>query len=998
MKLSLTAFLLTLCGSWGAYAQSVAGSSAVTGFVLEDASSGLPEATVTVVNVSLGLRRQAGTTDDGVFYISALPPAAGYHLKIVRKGFVDWESSEFELAVGQSRTFRIEMQREGAPATIVKVPALSPDQSDESTWIDPVRANSLPSSGRLLDPLVLTAPAVTLESTTGRIAFQAVTGANAFLQDGVVTTSGYFGERRGIAGPTTRDTTQEFRVHAATYPAEFGRAMGGVVDAVTSSGGNQFHGAGFEYLRNSGYNAESKFAPGVSLLGKRIQSGANFGGPIRHDRLFFFANLESLTGHFQGVNQITSPALATSNCAATVAQCAAAVRFIQSQTNVVAPFSEHWTGGLARIDYRPSESNSFNFTFSAKNARSPEEVRQQLVAPNGGLLGIGDSTERMRYAKAGWTATLSPGSVNELRLGLVEDRYFEPASRSTVSNSGVALTVAGATLGSVHPTPASLNEKRYQLVENLTMTAGTHTVRLGADLSKTRDYLNRLDYSGAYTYPTLTAFAQDFSGGSSRSYTSFTQQFGDAVRRIPYREVALYGQDTWRAGPSFAVTFGVRWEKTSLPKVPVTNPNYYQTGSIPSSNNAVSPRFGLTYAIGERTTFRAGFGFFYAPYTGQSIDALLNGNGLSQTSITVNPNQNAAVVFPRTLTFGTSGLGVSNLMYAANKLRNPHSQQATLALERRVARATTITASLISGHAVKLWTGTDVNLTTPVKAATYTIYNPNGSISSTYNMIMWTARENSNYAHIYSVDNGGWSWYNAGVIELRERLGHGLDLQASYTWSHATGTNTGPMVNGVFPLTSIPRDFTADKGNLPTDQRHRAVINWTWESNLLRNDSWIARFLINGWQISGIASLASGLHETPTVLVSGNQFSSFTMDYFNSLNGSGGWARVPFQAVGSLSTDPQRNLDARLARNFPFTERVKGVLAFEVFNVFNRQTITGVNGVAYTAMPLLTGTNVNGPYAGTLRPVAGGAAGNASNSFPDGTSARRAQLALKVIF
>jgi hypothetical protein len=286
-----------------------------------------------------------------------------------------------------------------------------------------------------------------------------------------------------------------------------------------------------------------------------------------------------------------------------------------------------------------------------------------------------------------------------------------------------------------------------------------------------------------------------------------------------------------------------------------------------------------------------------------------------------------------------------------------------------------------------------------VRAATYPIYSASGSVAGSYNMNMWTSKNDANYAHIYSLGNSGWSWYNAGVLDVRHRMKSGLDLQASYTWSHGTGTNTGPLADGVFPLTSVPGDFNSDKGNLPTDQRHRAVASWTWESRLLRSRSWMAKYLVNGWQVSGIATMESGLHATPTTLLTGNQFSTFPMVYFSSLNGSGGWARVPFQPVGSLSTDPRQNLDARIARSIPFTEAIKGVIGFEVFNIFNNQPITGVNTIAYTAVTTLTSPNLaNSPYTGALRPVAGLGSGNASSSFPDGTSARRAQLSLRIEF
>ena len=125
-----------------------------------------------------------------------------------------------------------------------------------------------------------------------------------------------------------------------------------------------------------------------------------------------------------------------------------------------------------------------------------------------------------------------------------------------------------------------------------------------------------------------------------------------------------------------------------------------------------------------------------------------------------------------------------------------------------------------------------------------------------YTTNMWTAKNDGKYAQIFAVGNSGAAWYRAAAVELRQRMSHGLSLQASYTWSHATGTNTGPLYANVIPVTSTPDGSLSDKGNLPTDQRQRAVFNWTWQPTVTHSDSPIARFLANGWQFSGIAALA----------------------------------------------------------------------------------------------------------------------------------------------
>jgi hypothetical protein len=972
-----------------ARSQAVSGAGAVTGIVLESGADGMPEATVTVSNSALGVRRQAVTTDDGAFNIAGLPPGAGYQLKIERKNFANWESKEFDIGVGQTRTFRIDLERAkattDADVETISTPVVE-NQTGITTWLDPARMKSLPSDQRRLEPLVLQAPMTSLESATGRIAFLGEARSNSFLSDGINTTNGYFGEMPRIGGSLTQDSTQELRVLSATYPAEFGRAMGGVVDAVTQSAPNNFHGGIYDYFRPADWEATSRFAPGQDMLRKRNQGGVNFGGPILKDRLMFFGIVESMTDRFNALNQLSTPTLAASNCTASAAQCAAAVKSIQTQTGLLAPFRDHWTSGLGQIDYVRSQANTVNLEFRATNATTPFEAEQQRIAPNGGLIGLQNSTNDTRYGKLGWTSTPTPSSVNELRLGVVENRYFEPPSAS-----GPAITVAGASVGAAHPNYTALNEHRYQLVDHLTMASGSHTVRIGADLARTRDELNWLDSAGTYNYPTLSAFAQDFSGGTTRSYTNFTQQFGNAIRQVPYKELAAYAQDTWKAVPRVDVTVGVRWDKAFLPQPAVTNPDYYQTGTIPSSNIAFAPRISLAYRFSDSTVLRVGYGWFYAPYTGQQLDSLLNGNGLTETSVTVNPNQTNAPIYPKVLTFGTSA-NSSNLMYPISKLRNPHTQQTSLAIEHQISRQTTVTFSLVESRATKLWTANDINLTAPVKSATYPILDASGANVGSYSTSIWTNRNDSRFAHIWEVGNGAWSRYDAANVEFRRRMSHGLSVQALYTWSHATGLNTGPMVGGVFPLVSIPLSAAVDKSELPTDQRHRAVFNWMWQPVLLSGNSWMARYLVNGWQLSGIASVASGLPVTPTVLLTGNQFSTLTMAYFDTLNGSGGWNRVPFQNVGSLRTEGQRNVDARLGRSIPITERIQGAVAFEAFNLFNTQRITGVNTIAYTAVASLATGLINGPYSGVLKPVSGVGQGNAASP------ARQLQMSFRLNF
>ena len=265
MRTGIRVFILVSACAIGAWAQAVAGAGAVSGFVLETPSDGMPQATVTLSNTALGVRRVAITTDEGAFDIPALPPGTGYTVKVERKEFANWESAGFEVAVGQTRVFRIEMKKEEASANVdvdSVTSRVENNQTGITTWVAPLQTDSLPSSQRRIDPLVLLAPAVTADNATGRIVFRGEASSNSFLNDGITTTSGYFGERPGIAGPLTLESTQELQVLSGTFPAEFGRAMGGVVNAVTPSGTNSYHGAGYYDLRPSSIQRDERFAPG----------------------------------------------------------------------------------------------------------------------------------------------------------------------------------------------------------------------------------------------------------------------------------------------------------------------------------------------------------------------------------------------------------------------------------------------------------------------------------------------------------------------------------------------------------------------------------------------------------------------------------------------------------------------------------------------------------------------------------------------------------------
>jgi hypothetical protein len=983
-------------------AQATAGSGTITGTIRDVYGDGIPDTDVLIVNQALGFERAISTTDDGVFTAAALIPASGYKLKVSRKGYVDWESGEFSVLVGQTVSFNLGLQAESAASRVQERPAALLDNNTVGVTspITMRQTDLLPLEQRRLDTLALLAPGVESDADSNRLSFLGQTFSNAILTEGVLTSNTYFTNNSVSRAVSTNqfsaDALQELQVVNADPSMEFGHAMNGTVNAVTRSGGAGYHGTAYEYLRLPGLTAVGQDAFGQKLLRGQNQTGASVGGPIPvlDGKLHFFTNFEVLNGRFDAWNRISNPLLADStgatvspaNCKATTLQCANAIKFIQSQMNVLQTLSQRWINGLAKVDYRLNQSNSFSFEYGLMNSMSPNGLQVANAVSEGGLLGMQNTRDDSRFGKANYILSFQPSVVNELRIGLSQEHIFEPASTSSLSTGDVGISLAGATIGASNPNSSRVSEHRYSLVDNLTMTGGNHTLEVGIDMSKTDYFVNQLDSAGYYTYASLTNFATDLSV-PGRNYTLFTQSFGDPRRRLPEADYAFYGQDTWKATRKLTVTFGLRWEKPVVPQPVDQNTSYYQTGSIASPNLDLIPRVGVAYMVDRKTVVRAGYGFFFAPFTGQFLDALFLGNAIYQTNLVINPTLANAVLFPKVVSsLPAAPSGTADVMYSSSKLRNPHSQRATVSIERELTSSTTLSASFIDNRGYKLWTATDTNLATPTKTGTYTIDDANGNKVGTFTTPIYTAKNDGNYAHIYDVENGGSSWYNALAVELRHRMSRDLTVQASYTLSHAIDDVAGPLVMGGIPLITSDPAYTTNRADSATDRHQQLAINAVWSPNFSHSDSFVARYLINGWQFSTIGTLGSSLPETPTVVASGQQLSGITPAFPTTIDGSGAWDRVPFYSVDSLRTGAMYNWNARFTRTIPFSERIKGSLMFEVFNILNSQWTTGVNTLAFTAV------------SGVLKPVPGVGAANASVSYPYGTNARNCQVAFRVTF
>lgn len=990
-------------------AQSVAGLASITGVVRDASGAVVPSATVNVVNESKGLKRTLTTNDSGLFAAPALVPAEGYGIQVVANGFANYEAKNITLNVGQQLDLAIALAVAGS-ATQVNVvdelPVVESQKSGVSQVVDSKQIQNLPINGRRVDSFVLLTPGVVADGAFGLVSFRGIAGGNSFLTDGNDTTNQFYNENAGrtrISSQISQDAVQEFQVLTNGYSAEFGRASGGVINTVTRSGSNDLHGTGYWFFRNRTLNARDRFAT-TNPPEWRHQMGASLGGAIKKDKLFYFFNTELTRRNFPALNRLISAALTDGNgnfnaaCTAGAERCAAAQRYILRNSPVLIPRTSDSELGFLKLDYRLNDRQSLSASFNYLRWVSPNGIQTQAVLTNNNAASNNaDSTVRTRYGRLAWTSVPTNTMVNEVRYGWFKDRLFDDVNNALVpaATGRLGVTVGGSPVGTAIDYPRlNPSEQRHQIADTLTWTVQKHTLKIGGDFVSTQDYLNILrNQFGSYNYANFNAFALDFTGNSTgaRNWQSYTQTFGNPILDFTTKDVSFFIQDQWRVAQKLTVNMGVRYEYSALPQPTQVNPDYPQTGRVRSPKGNFGPRVGVAYSLNDKTVVRAGAGLFYARFQGSLLQTLFFNNGLYQPQIQVTPTTPGAPVFPnRIASLQGFPQGAVSLGFASADFRNPYTIQSDIAVERQLAKDLGLTLSYVYSRGVQLTTTRDLNVGAEGPLVNYRINDASGSQVGTYSTptYLLNNRVDRRYQRIIQTENGGQSWYNALITQVNRRFSKGLQASVAYTWSHAIDTgNQGGGNNALFfdsLRSTFNGSYSQDKGSSSLDQRHRMVISSIYSPEFTKKTDAVSRWLVNGWQLSQITTLASAQPTTSTIRVVGTPFAGAAFP--QTLNGFGGTTRVPFLPFSNVDIDQTTRCDARIAKELPISERVKAWLQFEAFNVTNTVTNTGVLTEAFSA------TN------GVISPTATFRQPTASQGFPDGTNARRAQVSIRVVF
>jgi hypothetical protein len=949
--------------------------------VTDQSGAAVPNAQISLQNADTGAKRSENTNADGSASLPALQ-AGNYKLAVSATDFSQYQAT-LTLTVGQTASvtavLTVGARREEVEVREA-VAGIDTQATDVGQVIERQSIADLPIAGRDFIDFVLLTP-------TANIGRSTAVGAQSPFQETVLqlsfaglreTHSAYFGldgtdYTTSISGvqraSPSQDWVQEFRVTVSPGDVDSGRNLGAIVNTITKSGTNDVHGSVYEFFRNDALDAKSLLsAPGFSTL-RFNQFGANLGGPIRKDKLFYFAGYEGqrraespLYSSFilhctdnpgclgpgtPSINQVKqSLGLAPENLRS-ILQIDDYDKFFGKVTSQL---SEHTTLNLG---YLFTDERKQNVPGAAPGQGLPSTYRNNPLR------------DQTVYANALHTfgSNLTSETVVDYGRRIFHltpvDNGFEPAL--VVSD----LLNSGGFTGSV----SFYSEQHFQALENLTYVRGKHSIKFGAEIEPVWIQAATTFFSpGAAIFSPQSFFgagppfnAPPFGPGTPVEYlflepkTFFGQQIpqrtlpfqtglysGPAASdflnatnlKFPHTLASFYGQDQWKPKTNLTLTVGLRYDLDFFPSAS----DVRVTGRMsPTNYGNVQPRAGLAYAFrGGKGVVRASFGLFTGPF--DYSDVMVSWQGASAFTNMTQP------ILPQFADPANSlvGLGVAGIVgvsgpflatqalnnfahsgaypnpallqqfplgYSQRKFPNAYAEQANLEIENEVAKGLFVSVGYQFLHAMNL----------PV------YYSVNGIPSGTApDGIQLFTPADPKFGFSLLDTPTGYSIYHAATLTVRKPFAHHYSILGNYTYSKSIDISTD------IQLTDTPMDYLhpqLDRALSENDMRHRFVLALLGESP----NTWTP--LLRNFKVSMLNTLQSPRYYSI--------FAGF------DVNGD----QFPFSdRVGNIGRntyrgDPSYTTDIRVQRGFSLNERLRAEASVEVFNLFNRQNVNGIDTV-----------------------------------------------------
>jgi hypothetical protein len=702
----LLAFCMLATGALPVMAQSQASTGQISGAVTDSAGAAVADAIVKATNTQTGLERTANTNDEGLYQIVLLPPGL-YNVSAEASGFTASTVTGVEVVVGRTVDVNITLGASGVQE-VVQVTAgaiqVQTTRSEPDAVVNERAIENLPINGRRFQDFVTLTPGAQVDPSRGQISLAGQRGINSNINvDGVDYNQPFFGgirggERSNTAFTIPQESIKEFQVVAAGYSAEFGRSTGGVVNAVTKSGTNNFHGSAFYLHRPEEAAKNTTFFDALELnINQRRrarllsdievtpaptqkQFGGSLGGPIYKNKLFFFASYEQQ--EFTNNRNVFFDNLA--GFTVNAASQEAFDFFLGLEQPFVA--TNDAKAVLGRIDYEISNNHRMNvrYSWSTNKALNSNSVGNQLFpTTTSALSNNGTERDETNTVVGQFTSFFSTTLVNEFRGQYSrEERPRDANAQEPTLSTGVG------TVGTVSFLGQNIqSDWRVQAADNMTWTKGSHTAKFGVEY-------NHVFVEQTFGFNQFGAFNISTSAGTpagvqtildilsvggpianrfDSSAVTYLRQIGNLQAAYASNELAFFGQDSWRIRPNLTINYGLRWEGQYNPSPDANNeflvnavknfpfPNGFDADptQIPDDLDQFGPRFGFAYDPSNdgKTVIRGYAGVYYArtpllllagpfnnfrtPPGDLSIQLPFNVSGLP----TGDPNRNCTTVY-----------------------------------------------------------------------------------------------------------------------------------------------------------------------------------------------------------------------------------------------------------------------------------------------------------------------------------------------------------------
>jgi hypothetical protein len=969
------------------FAQATA-SSSLEGTVIDIKQAVIPGASVTATNTATGLSRTVTTNDSGAYRFELLP-AGLYDIKVSATGFGEVTSSKVELLVGKTSSLDFTMSpgttKESVTVTS-EVPLLDQQKTDVGLNITPAEVESLPLNGRDLGNLAYLAPGVkpvaSYDPTKNRIAIFAVNGSSG--RNVNVTVNGIDNKDNTVGGPVMQfplEAIQEFVISTQRFSAANGRSEGAAVNVVTKSGGRQFHGSGFYFLRDKKLNAAEVSPPDLTTKQKppfnRKQWGGSIGGPLYlphfgeggspyltlGHKTFFFAALERQTEATSF--PVASDALAELNLVTSLG--AKPAPFIPT------PYKDWRTN--VRIDHNFNQKHNM---FISYNDQSNLGLNDQSTQRND--LSAGNFTKnRLQLANMTLNSAFSSTVVNAATVGY---QYWNNLI-DTDQKVPTFTFPTGITFGTNTNVPQQSYQAKYQFKDDVSIVRGNHTFRTGVD------FVWEPKLGGFFEFnPTLEIDFQDLPSVILANHTKYPQGFAtagavtgmSATAGNPYfnlpggaKMLGTYFQDDWRYNRRLTFNLGLRWDKdfNLIGTQSQGNSRTYQflkainnpaARALPHDDSRdFSPRVGVAWDVfgtGHHVV-RAGYGLYYGQTflniplfmiqqanptifagvfaissagAGDATADLVPGTSirLSNWRFGVDP---LPIIPPPATTLAAGSTGrIMDPDY-----RNPYTQQWNAGYSWQFNNYSVIEVDYT--HVLGLHESKTININPQLRFINETAARPLDAA--------FTAAGLPRLGRIDLEQSSGRSRYDGLNVTYRRRLHQRLTVNANYTLSKAVAYNGNSAAFRNRAFNPFDNFASYEYGPTPNDSRHRVALSGVVNlpgglqvAPIMQLES--ARPYTAGYgatlDVLGVGSGRGTSHivvfnSNPTDLTATfNAFGSTTSSYRNCLR-TGQCSILPFD---NLRGQPYFQLDMRVSKNFRIKERSTLSAIFQVFDLTNR--------------------------------------------------------------